>query len=92
MLTLRAESLLLRHGRRRRLLLANVTPELQQVRIPGGLARSVSIMMLDLHSAPAAMQNPESFRKTPGAHQEIPAGVLTVALLPYAVCCIDYVV
>jgi hypothetical protein len=88
---LRADALLLRPGRRRRLMIANMSPELQHVRIrlkTGGNVRSTT---LDRHSAAGAMHNPEAFRKVGASMSEVPfSGVLPVCSLPYAFQRIDF--
>jgi hypothetical protein len=87
---LRMEGLILQKGKRRRLLLANLSPELQAVRIPNaGLGRAVRVTVLDEHTAGEATRKPEQFRKTAGRMVETGSGTLQIALLPYAVAKID---
>jgi hypothetical protein len=88
---LRVDGLLLRKGGRGRLLLANLSPELQQVRVRANLGRSVRVRMLDEHSAEAAMRSPEAFRSAAGELRELSSGgVFVISLLPYAVARVDY--
>jgi hypothetical protein len=84
---LRFEALLLRKGARTRLLLANLTGHLQQVRIPRApLGKMVRVCMLDEHTVERAM----ALRREPGAMRECTMdGVLVVSLLPYAVARVD---
>jgi hypothetical protein len=88
---LRVESLLLRKGRRGRLLLANLSPELQRVRVRGDFGKTIRVAILDQHSAESAMRAPEGFRQAQGQLRELAAdGVCVVSLLPYATARVDY--
>ena len=83
--------LLLRLGRRRRLIVANMSPELQHVRIRLQASGSIRITTLDHHSAADAMRDPEAFRKAAAGAVEAPSGgVLSLGLLPYAIRRIDF--
>lgn len=90
---LRAESLLLRKGGRTRVLIANLSPQLQQVRIAGlALGKAIRSVQLDEHSVSGAMGDPERYRGQAGGLRELGAdGVLTVSLLPYGIARIDSV-
>jgi D-apionolactonase len=88
---LRADALLLRAGRRRRLVVANMSPDLQHVRIRLNTGGAIRSTMLDRHSAAVAMHDPEAFRKAGASTSEVPSGgVLPVSLLPYAICRFDF--
>jgi hypothetical protein len=85
---LRVETLLLSYGERRRLLIANLTDQSQQVTLTG-LAPQVGIRRLDETNAEAAMQTPEAYRNQNITLQLTEDGALTLDLLPYAVACLD---
>ncbi|HYP08591.1 MAG TPA: hypothetical protein VER03_20315 [Bryobacteraceae bacterium] len=88
---LRADSLLLRKPNHIRLLVANLTAELQQIRMMNpGFSKAVRVTMLDEHTVAHAMSNPEAFRRQPGSLRELgSAAALTISLLPYAYARID---
>jgi hypothetical protein len=87
---LRACALALRQGPRKRVLVANLTPELQQVVLDAALVGPrPRARYLDEHSFETAVKNPESFRRTSGSLLEPTAGNLRVALLPYSVVRLD---
>lgn len=88
---LRVEGLVLRKGSRSRLLLANFTPTLQQVRVARSpFGKAVRVVMLDEHTVERAMGAPEVFRRQSGALREAAEdGLVVVSLLPYAVARID---
>ena len=87
---LRACALALRRGPRKRILVANLTPELQQVVLNGALVgQRPRARYLDENSFAAAVRTPESFRRTIGSLLEPSMGNLRVALLPYSVVKLD---
>ena len=75
-------------GTRRRVLLANLTPQTQHVRADG-LDPEILVTRLDETCAWRAMQDPEAWRTHPGDGQRTRDGRLTLSLRPYAVARID---
>jgi hypothetical protein len=73
---------------RRRVLIANLLSEEQQVKIKTGLCRA-RIRYLDERNAEEAMRSPESFQKTPGEQVESEAGKIGLKLLPFAFASVD---
>jgi hypothetical protein len=73
----------------RRLLLANLQPASQSVRlkIPG---RTIEARRLDQDSVEIAMKNPERWRAESGQHIVIPDGQWQTGLGPYAYLCVDW--
>ena len=80
----RAVGLALRSGARTRLLLANLTPETQRVRLDG-LPGRIRVRRLDETTALRAMREPEAFRAEAGSSSSPRRGALTVELLPASV-------
>ncbi len=87
---LRACALALRLGGRKRVLVANFTPVLQQVILPETLlGPRPRVRMMDEHSFESLCTAPEAFRRSPGASVEPRMNGLTITLLPYACARID---
>ena len=85
---LKVEGVALRKNGKTRTLLANLTPESQQVRVQN-LARTVRVRRLDETNAQAAMSSPEAFRAETGTLVQTTNGTLELSLLPYALAQID---
>jgi len=66
-------------------LVANVTPEAQRVRVSGLPGGSARVRILDEGSAVEALAEPAGFRDDAGAHRRLRDGGLWLALPPYAV-------
>ena len=83
--------MILQRGQKRSVLLANVTGDIQYARVqtPGWRGRWRR-RMLDEYSAERAMRAPGEFRRGDWMPTAAPAGVLSVALLPYAYVRLDY--
>jgi hypothetical protein len=73
---------------RRRILVANLTAQNQDLKIKTGTCRG-SLRYLDETNAEEAMFNPEAFRNLPGVPQDSAAGKLEVKLRPYALARIE---
>lgn len=71
-----------------RLLLANLTPERQEVTVYG-LDATVWLRYLDESNAEEAMLSPEAFREQPPMLAAASGGTLVLNLLPYAVARVD---
>ena len=85
---LRVESIALRKNGKTRTLLANLTPDSQQVRVQD-LAATVRVRYLDETNAQYAMASPEAFREATGELVQTTEGTLELNLLPYATAQID---
>jgi D-apionolactonase len=85
---LRVEGLALRQSARTRVLVANMTGELQSVLLQS-LSERVRVRTIDETSAPQALSAPELFRARDGDLIRTTKGSLDVTLLPYAVMRID---
>jgi hypothetical protein len=85
---LKIDGLALRKDGRLRLLVANMSPQPQQVGVQR-LSQQVRVRRLDETNAEQAMQSPEGFRAAVGETVQTRDGVLDLSLLPYAVACID---
>ena len=86
---LAAGAMLLKSGARRRLLVANFTPESAVIRVSGaGLGARVRVLKLDERSFGEAGSSPEAFQARPGLLAESGA-VLEIALGAYAVARVD---
>lgn len=83
---LAVSSLLLARGKKRRLMLANLTPESRSVKLLG-FARTVVARVLDESAASQAMMAPEAFRA-----QQIHREASRFDLHPYAVASLDFAV
>jgi hypothetical protein len=73
---------------RRRILVANLTGEPQDVKIKTGTCRA-RVRQLDETNAEAAMRDPETFRAQVDAAKESVAGKIEIKLLPYAIARVD---
>jgi hypothetical protein len=82
--TLRLDGLALRRDGRVMVLLANLTPEPQNVSVRG-LPERISARVLDEVTAEAALRDPEAFRAKAGALLATENGVLSLDVRPYAV-------
>jgi len=85
---LRVDGLALQQGDQRRILLANMTGDDVTVTVQG-LSPDVSLRRLDETTANEAMMHPQAFGNQDGEQRRTRKGTLTLALLPYAVVCID---
>jgi len=90
--TLKVDGLALQRDGKTRVLLANLSPQLQQVSVQD-LGQRARVRHLDETSAERAMRSPREFRATESwivqdCERE---GALGLKLLPYAVVCIDTV-
>ena len=86
---LNVEAMALQKGDRFRVLLANLGPKLQYVRVRNSkLGGYVRVKRLDEFSGEEAMRYPESFRDNPGLLQQI-SNPIEIALLPYAIVRLD---
>lgn len=72
-----------------RIMLANLTPETQHVRI-NALPETVRLKLLDETNVERAMIEPEAFRAETGEERNTKTGELTIELLPYAVARLDH--
>jgi hypothetical protein len=88
---LKITGLVLRKKSQERLLLANLTPELQLVDVmdEGFEGGRVRVTFLDETCVQAAMSSPESFRAAAGDLVPVRGGLLTVELRPFALARID---
>ena len=83
-------SMVLCRGNRTRILLANMRPEPQRVRLAHpDLGPYVTVKRLDETCVEQAMSSPESFRNKPGDRKLISNDALDVRLMPYALTRID---
>lgn len=82
------ETLALRQGECLRLLLANLTPVPQCVRVQG-LSGEVCVRTLDGSNAERAMTTPEDFRADAGVRHAVSEDGLELDLGPYAVARVD---
>ena len=85
---LKVEGIVLRKNGKTRTLLANLTPDSQQVRV-GNLTGTVRVRHLDETNVQYAMTSPEAFRAETGEFVEDAEGTLELDLLPYAIAQID---
>jgi hypothetical protein len=73
---------------RRRILVANLIGDAQELKIKTGTCRA-NVRYLDETNVEEAMRNPESFRKLPGANVESVSSKIELKLLPYALARVD---
>ena len=85
---LKVEGIALRKNGKMRTMLANLTPDSQQVRVEN-LAGAVRVLRLDETNAQAVMASPEVFRVETGELLQTTNGTLELNLLPYAIAQID---
>ena len=86
--SLKVEGIALRKNGKTRVLLANLTPDSQQVRVQN-LAGTVPVRHLNETNAQTAMASPEAFREERGELMQATNGTLELNLLPYAIAQID---
>lgn len=87
---LKVEGLVLSRDRHTRILLANLSPEPQSVRVTGAnLARSVRVRFLDEANAEQAMLSPEQFRAEMGEGAQTSQDELELRLRPFGIARID---
>ena len=86
--SLKVEGVALRKNGKTRTLLANLTPDSQQVRV-GNLTETVRVRYLDETNAQTAMASPEAFRSETGEIVQTTHGTLELNLPPYAIARID---
>jgi hypothetical protein len=85
---LKVDGLALRKDDRNRVLLANLSPETQQVGVQG-LDPVVRVHRLDETNAEVAISTPEAFRAEEGQLMQTTGGTLSLSLLPYAIIRLD---
>ena len=85
---LKVEGIALRKNGKTRTLLANLTPDSQQIRAQN-LAVTVRVRHLNETNAQAAITSPEAFRAETGELIQTAEGTLELSLLPYAIAQID---
>jgi hypothetical protein len=85
---LKVDGLAMRKDDTTRLILANLSPERQQVTVRG-LNQRVRVRQLNETNAEEAMRSPEAFRAEEGETLQLSRGTLQLSLLPYAVARID---
>ena len=73
---------------RRRILVANLTPEIQETKIKTGTCKAL-VRSLDETNAEEAMQRPEAFREQRGNLADSVSGKIELKLLPFALARID---
>ncbi|HWR50736.1 MAG TPA: hypothetical protein VN428_06495 [Bryobacteraceae bacterium] len=89
-LPLEFDALVLKKGRRTRILLASFSPEPQSVRVDvTDMGRTLLLKSLDETNAERAMKQPESFRAEPATPLEITGHEIEITLRPYAIFRID---
>lgn len=86
--SLLVDGLALHKDGKTRVILANLSPNPQQVSVQN-LSQSVRVSYLDETNAEAAMISPEAFRAAEGKLTRTNQGALELSLLPYAVVRID---
>jgi len=72
----------------RRILVANLTPEIQETKIKTGTCKAL-VRYLDETNAEEAMQKPEAFREQRGSLAETVSGKIELKLLPFGLARID---
>jgi D-apionolactonase len=85
---LSVDGLAVRYGDRTMILIANLTPDEQQIGVEGVGAR-VRVNLLNETNAPFAMQSPEEFRAGQGALHDVSDGRIGLTIAPFAVVRID---
>jgi hypothetical protein len=86
---LRIDGVVLHKDHKNRLLLANLSPKSQAVRVTA-LGATVRMRMLDERNAEEAMTSPEMFRRQQGEEQKTTNGGLEVRLLPFGIARLDW--
>ena len=82
------DGLVMRTGKRTRVLLANYSDQPRTVRL-SELGVRASVKHLDETNVAVAMADPEKYRAQPGPTHKTHAGALDVELRPYGLACID---
>ena len=85
---LKVEGVALRKNGKTRMLLTNLTPDSQQVRVRN-LTETARIRCLDETNAQYAMTSPEVFHQETGELVQTTNGTLELSLLPYAIAQLD---
>ena len=85
---LKVEGVALCKNGRTRTLLANLTPDSQQIKVQN-LTETVRVRRLDETNTQTAMESPEAFRAERGELLQTTNGALELNLLPYAIAQID---
>lgn len=85
---LRAEALVLQRGAQRRVLLANLTPVTQSIRLPAWAAGAF-VRVLDQGTLTEAALRPSAFRTRRRERLEGKPAALRIVLQPYATACLD---
>lgn len=86
--TLKVEGIALRKDGKTRILLANLTPDSQQVKVHN-LPETIRVRRLDETNAHAAMTSPEAFCSSTGELVQTMDGTFELNLLPYAIAQVD---
>jgi hypothetical protein len=86
---LQAAGLLLRKDGQERLMLANLLPQLQKVRVEG-LAQVCALRRLDEESALQAMRAPLEFHSAGKESLSTDSGAVELELRPYALLILDF--
>jgi hypothetical protein len=86
---LKVDGLAIRRAGRTRLVVANLSPEPQEVTVRN-VGDPVRVRLLDETNAQAALESPEAFRAEAGELKQTAGGELQLSLLPYAIARIDY--
>ena len=86
---LRIEGVVLHKDHKNRLLLANLSPKAQTVKV-SALASTVRLRMLDERNVEEAMTSPEKFRSQQGEAQNTTKGDLEINLLPFGTARLDW--
>lgn len=86
--SLKVDGLAVRKSSKTRRILANLSPQPQQV-TAHNLSRHVRVRCLDETNAEEAMRSPEDFRSQEGELREPASGRLELSLLPYAIVRLD---
>jgi len=83
------DGVVLHKDHKNRLLLANLSPKSQAVKV-NALGPTVRVRMLDERNAEEAMTSPEMFRSQQGEVEKTTSGVLEVNLLPFGLARLDW--
>lgn len=75
-------------NKRRRILVANLTGDVQDLKIKSGTC-TAHVRYLDETTIEQAVRHPEEFRQQPGIAQESVSGKIELKLLPYAMARVD---
>jgi len=83
------DGVVLHKDHKNRLLLANLSPKAQAVKV-NALGATVRVRMLDERNAEEAMRSPEMFRRQQGEVGKTASGVLEMKLLPFGIARLDW--